>query len=278
MRQRAFQAVIAGGILAGFGGVFIKSMTMPATSITFARTLVPVLATGLWMAFTGVSFLRGNYKMMLLGSLLNGIRLYLFVLAFVYTSIGNGIIMFYTWPIFTTIFGVIILKERATRRQVLLLALAFSGIVIAYSDQQFSLQNDDLLGMTSAVAAAFIYSISVIIFKKESSIYHPNELIFYQNLLAPFIYLPFVLVEPLPSFDNLALGAGYGVVLGLVVFYLFFYALKRIEASLASTLAYIEVASALVISYLWFGDILSWPMIIGGALIVTSTILLVRSR
>ena len=166
-------------MIGGVGGLFIKTMSIPATSTACIRMMVPCVLLGAWMLYGGVRFFRGNYKVMLGGSMINAVRMYLFLVAFIYTSIGNAIIVFCTWPIFGTLLGVTLLKEHITRRQIALLGLAFVGIIIAYSNQDFSFGNQDFIGMSAALGSAFLYALSVIIFKTETQNYTRNEIVFY---------------------------------------------------------------------------------------------------
>ena len=279
MKQKAWLAVLLGASIGGFGGIFIKNFSIPATSITWIRVTVPTLLLAMWLVYHKMPVFRGNYKKLLLGSALNALRLYLFITAFIFTSIGNAIIMFYTWPIFTTLLGVFILKEKVDFRQTGILILAFIGIIIAYSEQDLSFESEDFIGISAAVVSAFIYALTVIIFKSEMLNYHRNEILFYQNLLGVFIFLPFFLTnQPSPTLFDWTLGLGYAITVGLFAFSLFFFALKHLKASTASMLAYIEVVSAIILSYLWIGDNLKPSMIIGGSLIILSTVLLINKK
>jgi len=212
---------------------------------------------------------------MLGGSMINAVRMYLFLVAFIYTSIGNAVIVFYTWPIFGTLLGATLLKEHITRRQIALLGLAFTGIITAYSNQDFSFENQDFIGMTAAISSAFLYALTVIIFKTETPNYTRNEIIFYQNIVGALVFIPFFIFnEPTPTVKDMTLGISYGLMVGIMAYSFFFFGLKYLEASKASMLTYVEVVSAVLLSYLVLGDVLSRNMIVGGGCIILSTILL----
>jgi len=275
MKEKAYLAVLTGATIGGVGGLFIKSMSIPATSIACLRMMVPCVLLGAWIWYSRVRFFRGNYKVMLGGSAVNAVRMYLFLAAFIYTSIGNAIIVFYTWPIFGTLLGVTLLKERITRRQVALLGLAFAGIIIAYINQEFSFDNQDFIGMSAAMGSAFLYALSVIIFKTETNNYTRNEIVFYQNIIGALVFIPFLIMnEPTPTPKDLTLAITYGFLVGVIAFSFFFFGLKHLEASRASMLTYVEVVSAVLLGYLVLGEVLSWNMILGGGCIILSTILL----
>ncbi len=280
MRQKAVLAVIAAAIIAGFSGIFIKYMdSLNATSIAWIRSIVPTVLVGAWLLFNKVPIFRGNYKIMLGASTLNAARMYLFFVAYIFTSIGNAVILFYIWPIFVTIFSYLFLKERISRRQTILLLIAFAGLIIAYADQRFSFEDRDFIGMLAAVGSASIYASTVVIFKSQAARYKSYEMVFFQNLIGALIFLPFFIIH-LPSAQVFDIGLGilYASLIGIVGFGLFFYSLSRLKASTASTLMYGEVVSAIILSYLWMGDQLSLNMMIGGSLILISSYFTSREK
>ena len=100
MRQKAIFSILIAATLAGSSGVFIKNLDIPATSIAFIRCALPVLLMGGLMLVRGIPFFRGNYRAMLGASALNALRIFFFFSAYLYTSIGNAVLISYTWPIF----------------------------------------------------------------------------------------------------------------------------------------------------------------------------------
>lgn len=261
--------------MAGSSGVFIKYLDIPATSISFIRTAIPTLILGLWMMWKSIPFFRGNYRVMLSASILNSVRMYLFFTAYIYTSIGNAVIISYTWPIFVTILSVIFLKEVVSKREIMLLVMAFVGIIIVYANKPLTFENRDFIGMTAALGMAAVYATTVILFKKESQNYSRWELIFYQNFASAFIFLPFILInQPLPTSFDITIAGSHAIFLGIIGFSFFFYGLRRLKASTASMIAYIEIISALCFSVFWMKEELTANMIAGGVLIVISTMLL----
>ncbi len=278
MHQKALYAVIFCALLAGSNGLLIKAMSsLNATAMAFLRTAVPATILFFWLLRSKESLFRGATKKMLLASSINAIRMYLYLLSFIYTSIGNAVIILYTWPIFVSILGVFFLKEKIDKKQGLLIALAFIGLIICSSGKQFSFEDTDILGMTTALFSAFGYAITVIIFKSEANNYHRNELIFFQNIVGVFIFLPFfILYYPQAESIDLAIGVFYGFLIGIVIFSLFFFGLKYLKASLASSLMYLEAVSAIILAYFVLGESLSMEMIVGGSMIITSSFLLNR--
>lgn len=271
MNKRAFLSVFIGSVIAGLTGLFIKNISVPASSIAFVRTALPTLILGLWMYSRGIAFFRGNYPRMLLASSLNAIRMYLFLVAYVYTTITQAVIMLFTWPIFVNIISSIWLKEKISSRQIYILILAFSGIVVIYSEQPFNLANRDFIGMSAGIASALFYSISYIIYKTEIQNYHRNEVIFYQNLIGGLVFIPFIVLNvPAPNAKDLILMCGYAFLMGIVIFNFFFYGLKYLKASQASLINYVEILGAVSIGIIFMDDKITPNIMIGGLFIILS--------
>ena len=277
MKQAPYLAVFCAAIMAGSSGIFVKYMDIPATSMSFIRTAVPALILGWLMYKRSTPFFRGNYPLMLAASLLNAARMFLFFTAYIYTTIGNAVIITFTWPIFVTIFSMVFLKEQVSRRNIILLGVAFLGILFVYANGDLSLGDGDFIGMSAALGTAIVYASSVVIFKREAGNYSRTEMIFYQNFLGAFIFLPFILINrPWPGVSDIAIASSHAIFLGIGAFSLFFYGLQRLKASTASAIAYIEIVSAVSFGIFWMGEDFKWNMAVGGALIVLSTALLRR--
>lgn len=269
--------VIIAAIIWGSTGVFVKYLNLPPTTLTFFRMAVPAVFLSMFFSIKKIKFNLNN-KLMLFASSLNAFRMFFYFLGFTLTSIGNAVIMLYTWPIFATIFSLLFLKEKVKLRNLVLLAMAFVGIIIIYSNKELSFVNKDFIGMSAMLISAAIYAITIVIFKKESNKYSKFETIFYQNLVGAFIFLPFLFInQPFPTVTQSSVAITYAILIGLIAFSLFFSALKKIKASTASFLSYVEVISAMLFGIFLFNEVITLNLIIGGFLIITSTLLLKKN-
>ncbi len=275
-RRQAYFAVLGGAIIAGFTGLFIKHIHMDAGSLAFVRTIVPAAVLGIWLRWKQVPFFRGNYQKMLLASCFNAVRMYLFIMAYIYTSISTAVIILFTWPIFVNIMGFIWLRENIGIRQIGLLVLAFLGIFLVYLDYGFSISSADVIGISSALGSALFFSISYVMFKSEIQEYSRNEIIFYQNIVGSICFLPFFIVAPWPGYADWILSLSYGSIMGIALFHFFFFGLKHLPASRASIIHYFEIVSAVATGVIFMGDALTINMLLGGICIVISTLLLKR--
>lgn len=273
---RATAILILAALLAGLSGIFIKWMTtMTPTSIAGLRMFIPLIVMYTYLKWRGTKIFRQNTPKMLLASLINAGRLYFYFIAFIYTSIGAAVTLFYCFPIFVALMGHLFLKERMSSRQWFFLCLAVVGIAITYSHQTFSLSNTDFLGMSAAIISGFGYALTVILFKTESERYDSNEMVFFQNLVGGIIY-PFFFLSALPhiAIQDIGIGVIYTLIIGLLVFKLFFIGLKKLDASIASSIMYLEVISAIFFSYFILDERLTTNMVIGGLVVIFSSFMI----
>ena len=275
MERRAFWIVSLAAIIAGFSGPIIKQISIPPISLAWIRMAVPVLFMGGFLVFKSIQPFRQGYRKMLIASFLNAARMYLFFVAFIYASVSNAAIMIYTWPIFASLLGFAVLKEQVSTKKLLLLLLAFCGIVITYSNQEFSFDSKEFIGMTAGLGSSFIYAISIIIFKSSSHHYSTVELVFFQNLVGAILFLPLFLIAGIvPDVKDWTISIGYAMLMGILVFNMIFYGLKALPASTTSMIMYLEFVSAILLGVFLMDDPFTWNMGLGALCIIVSTLLL----
>lgn len=269
--------VLIAALIWGSSPAFVKYLDLPTSSISAFRLVIPTLILLVYLWQQEIKLFRGNMRIMILASFLNAIRMFFYFLAIKHTSLANATIILYTWPIFAALFGYIFLKERIKSSHALLMLLSFIGIIIVYSQNEISFNNNDFLGMSSMLLAAIVYASTFIIFKKESKNYNQYETVFYQNLIGAIIFLPFLFInEPFPALDQIGIAIFFAILIGLIGFSLFFSALKELKASVVSGISYMEVVSAIFFGIIFFHETLTWQILVGGSIIMVSTYLMKR--
>lgn len=275
MKLNPYFEVILAAIIWGSTGFFVKTLDLPPTTMAFFRLAVPTLLLFIFFSFTKVKLFEGNNKMMLIASSLNAVRMFLYFVGFTFTTIGNAVILLYTKPIFVVLLSLFFLKEKIPARNYFYLILSFVGTAFVLMGNEFSIQNEDSIGMVAMLFSALIVAIATTIYKKESDKYSKFEMVFYQNLVGAFVFIPFIFINiPVPNIQQVSIASVYAILIGIVGFGLFFSAIKRIKLSTASILSYVEVVSGVLFGIIFFNEILTWNIVIGGTLIVTSSILL----
>ncbi|MAW95319.1 MULTISPECIES: DMT family transporter [unclassified Leeuwenhoekiella] len=277
MAKKAIYAVILAACIAGLNGILIKKMPDLSTgAIAWFRAGIPVLFLLPGLIRANDFKVSGNYKMLLLASGINALRMYFYLIAFIYTSIGNAVVLFYIYPLFVTIIESLIYKTPIKKTQIYLMLLAFIGIVFTYINKPFSFESKDFIGMLAALLAAVGYAFFVSLFKRQTGHCNRNQLLFYQNIAGAVLFLPFLFGIESPPAEELGIAVFYALLIGILVFSLFFFGLKHLNATTAASLMYLEILSAIIYSYFLLGEKLTWNTYVGGSLILISSFFISR--
>ncbi len=272
-----FEVLLAATIW-GSSGIFIKLLGLPVTTIAFFRMTIPALILFAFLKLRKGKVFKKGSKLMLVASSINALHMFFYFVAFSFTSVSNAIILLYTWPVFATILGLMFLKEKVSVRKFVLLGFAFAGVILVFSGKGLSVSSADFIGMGSMLISASLYSVAIIIFKRESPRYSNMETIFYQNVIGAFAFAPFLFFNPLPSLAQSLTAIAYALLIGVAGFGLFFAALKRINVSAASGISYFEIVSAMLLATVILGETITLKMAAGGLMVAVSTLLLRNSN
>lgn len=263
----SYISIVCAAIIWGSAGSFIKYLNLPPSTITFLRLVVPVIILIPYLSTKGLSLKPS--KKMLTASALNGIRMFLYAVGFTYASIGGAVIMLYTWPLFVSIFAIPMAKEPLDLRSSYLLAAAFIGIVLVYSEANISFSDNNFIGLSAILLNSIIYAFITLMFKNELATRSQFQVVYFQNLAGAVMFLPFFLLNrPFPTLHQFTIGSIYAFLVGIISFSLFFYALKHLRMVKAASLSYIEVISAIFFAYIIFAEPLTWNKLIGAVFIL----------
>lgn len=273
-------AVLTAAALGASSGLYIKGLAFSSLAMTSLRMTVPLLFVAPSAAKHGLLLgKRGMRGQLFLASALNAARLYLYVLAYKLTSMGNAVVLLYLWPVFALAIDSIRLKKpmNLTRLGILLLSLA--GVVIMSLNKGFSLSRADLLGSACMIASALMFAATNIIFKQVLTVMSEVDALYFQNAIGAIVFLPFLLIEiPHAPMAHLGIGIFYGVAVGLVGFGLFFVGMKRLPLFEYSALSYTEVPFAILMGIIFRGETMTIVQGLGMILIVLGSFLAQRSR
>ena len=268
--------VIFATLLWSTSGVFVRLLNFSPGVFSFFRMIIPAVFLFIFFKIQKRNLNKGSILILLIGSFLNALRMILYYTAYSYTSLGNAVVILYTWPVFMTILSIIFLKEKIILRNMILLFIAFTGIIIVFINKKFSFQNSDFIGMIAMLFSSIIYSFSLLIFKTKTKEYSGLEITFYQNIVGAIICIPFVFMLPEISIFQITLVSLQGFLVGVIAFFLFFSALRKLTSAKASLLSYLEVLSTICISVFVFHEPFTWNLLLGGSLILISVIFLKR--
>jgi drug/metabolite transporter (DMT)-like permease len=265
-------SVILAAMLWGTGGIALRYIHLSSLAMSFFRVMVPTLIVLTWLLLKNKKLSIHWSTSLAVASILNAIRMYLYFIAYTLTTIGNAVITVYTWPIFASIFGALFFHERVTTKKIVLLFISFAGMILLFTGKTFSFGNSDIVGMIIMLISSATYALTIPIYKKELAKTSKLMTIYYQNVAGAILYLPIMIV----SHPQISLGQGlgasaYGLVIGLVCFFLFFEGLRHLSASTVGALSYIEVITSVTLGAIILHEPVTMYMIAGATLILGSS-------
>ena len=201
-----------------------------------------------------------------------------------YSLASNAAILVLTLPVITAVFAFLILKEKMNAARWVSFAIAIIGVALCSTDdiKRADLSSRYALGnilIFLAILGNAYYNVGC---KKIAEKYTEIEMVFYTYLVMCILLTPLVLYyEPemfgkIPDFTtNTWIG-----MISLTVFHnflsmvLFFRALKYLDATQVALSNYLITFMGLPIAALWLGEKLNTQAIVGGLLVLVSTLIL----
>lgn len=200
------------------------------------------------------------------------------------STASNAAIINLTLPVFSALLAVIYLKEKMTPGRWISFVIAIVGVTLCSLNDIFSanFSIQYLIGnalILSGVLGSGLYNTYC---KKIAHKYTEIEMLFYSYIFMVVLLLPFVLYGETTTFKNIPIfttNTWIGLIL-LTVFHnflsmiLFFIALKKLDAIQVALSNFLITFFGLPIAAIWLHEKLSTLSIIGGALILISTLVI----
>jgi DME family drug/metabolite transporter len=197
-----------------------------------------------------------------------------FVVACTKTEAANAIILQYTSTFW--IFGLspLITGERPSRKDVPYLFVAMIGVAVIFAGNA----GTDLTGLVIALTAGLFYGLLVLLLRRLRDC-DPAAVTVVNNLgTVVLLLIPTIWVSGLhPPARAVALLLVMGVVQLGLPYYFFSRGLQRIPAHRAALITMLEPVLVPVWAYLAVGDVVQWPTMVGGGLILAALVWFILS-
>lgn len=181
--------------------------------------------------------------------------------------ISTAIVMFYSYPLFAALFGIMIYREKVTLRQAGCMAILIAGVAVLFD---FHLTGS-VYGQIMAIAAAVLAGLAVTLIRSLREKNGPVIIYLYFCTVGTLLTLPKFLMEPIIPTSALEWAMIFGIVVSSVLAQLLmnqgFFFCKGFEGA-----AYMsgETVFTSIVGILLLNDPVSWRFFVGGILIVGS--------
>ena len=263
--------IIVATLIWGSLGVMVRNIDMDPFSIVAYRALI-ALPIMLVLFRKKKENLKKNYKLLFLASIAIAMAWSAHFYAFKLTTIANTVVLLYTGPIYVAILSPLVLKEVREKKANICLVLSIAGIFLMYNQGLGDELNDRglMLGAISGILFAFV----IMATKKLSKDYSSITIVTMQLLMSAIILSPALFVEQQIVINNILLLLVLGLVHTAIAEFLYIDGLIKVSTQKASTISYIEPASAIIYAIILLNEIPEGLEIIGIALIATANIIL----
>ena len=183
-----------------------------------------------------------------------------------------------TGPLLVAVFAPMLLRERVRRATFAAIVLSLLGLSLMLRPWEVSATHGELVGAGFGLLSAVFYASNVLMNKRLTGFFSGSELMAWHGLFALPVLL---LVSGLHAWTEVKLAPvailavaaiGPGALGGL----LFAWSVRRIDASLAATIALLEPIVAILLSVVLLGERLSLLGALGVGLVLAGAWLVVR--
>ncbi len=219
--------------------------------------------------------LTKNFPIQIIRSLCLVLCTFLTYLAVKYNDLINFYIIFFTTPLFVSIFSYFFLKEKLSRFSIILIILSFITIIYALQPNESFLTIYIFLPLLTSIFFA-LYQLFTKIVSKDKE---PFIALFYTGILGSIIFSVIVLFswQPIQHSSTWIVLFFLGFI-GYLSHFIFAFVLQSLDLSFITNFQYSQLIWASLINVYFFNDPLSTSKIIGIILIIFFGILFIQNR
>lgn len=289
MRNRpptwTFAALLTGGCAIAFAPIFVRWADTGPVASAFWRLALAVPLLWLWVAASASTKPRkakpGSYLYVaLLAGLFFAADLGIWHWSITYTTVANSTLLANFAPIFVTLFGWWLFRNHVSKQFFVGMALALGGAVLLVGPS-FGFGGTRLLGDALGLLTAVFYASYMLAIKQARDMTSTATLLALTTTISAIVLLPIALLSPQPFLPTDAQGwvvlAGLALVSQILGQGLITYAFAHLPATLSSVSLLIQPVVAALLGWLFFAEVLGWPQVFGGALVLAGIYLAKRS-
>ena len=273
--------LMAAMFIFGTIGIFVRNIPLPSSIIALARGIIGTLFL---IIFTRIKKIRISYEeiknnlvILCLSGMLIGIHWIFLFEAYHHTTVAVATLCYYLAPVFVIIASPFVLKEKLSLKQGVCVAVALVGMIfVSGIFKRESMGNFQITGVLFGLGAAVIYATVIILNKhlKQISSYAMTimQLGIAVAVLTPYTLLTQNMRELTFSFMTIILLGVVGIVNTGITYGLYFSGIKELKAHTIAIFSYIDPIVAIFLSIIILREKPDIFTIIGGALILGSTL------
>ena len=169
--------------------VLVKAIpNVSSYQTTFFRFAIGVGIMGVLSLFGIVNLKFNDKKNLFWRGLVGGVAVYLFYLAIIKLGVGKGSVYIYSYPIFATLFSMLILKEKVEPIKFIVIFISFAGLVLLSVGGKGSLAGMGIYELI-AIAGSILTGLAVVFVKKLHDSDNSYAIFFSQCIVGFWMFL-----------------------------------------------------------------------------------------
>ena len=263
-------------------GIFVRNIPLPSSVIALARgvigTLFLIIFTKIRKIKISYTEIKNNLSILCLSGMLIGIHWIFLFEAYRNTTVAVATLCYYLAPVFVIIASPFVLKEKLTFKQAVCIGVALIGMIfVSGIFEKGGTENLQLKGIFFGIGAAIIYAVVILMNKhlKKISSYAMTimQLGIAATVLAPYTLLTQNTGSLTFNFTTLILLGIIGIINTGITYTLYFSAIQELKAHTIAIFSYIDPIVAILLSTLILREKPDVFTVIGGIMILGSTLI-----
>jgi RarD protein len=204
---------------------------------------------------------------------------FLFFKSLEFTSPANVALAYALTPAFVIVIAMIFLKEKATKLKLMGIIIAFAGTIFVLFEKGIDFKSDNFLGNGLALLASLSWAVYTVLGKKYVLKYGAIYTSAVTMVFGLLLYLPVFAfygditeISKVTTVDFLKIFY-LGVITSGVGYALWYYSLKKLEASKVSVFNNLQPVLTTLMAVFFFDQLITIPFVLGGVLTITGVVL-----
>ncbi len=212
-----------------------------------------------------------------------GISFFFETIGLTYVSSSQAGILVSIMPIFVTLFGIVILKERPKKIQVLFIVISVAGVLITVVFAGNSQDRGTFLGILLLLVSVLAGSLNNVLSRKYSRYFSAIEITYMMIWMGAVIFTGIACIQgifdrevwtgytmPFTSLKNLFVVLELSIGTSVIAFFCMNFMLSRLKAANASVFNNLATVISILAGVLILKEHLYWYQIVGGFCIILS--------
>lgn len=273
--QHALISIHLAAVLFGLTGIFGELIGADAGVITAGRAAFAVLALLLFMRWQGSAARAGikTHDILVLSSagIMLAVHWVTFFLAVKISGVAIATLGFASFPAFITLCEWLVLREKVSRAEWIILLLVTTGLVLV--TPSFDFRDDATIGLGWAIASGLSFALFTIINRKAAAHLSAYQVACWENLVVVLVTLPFSFTgfAAIGAIDWFWL-ALLGIFCTALSHFLLVSSLNVLNARSAGIVIALEPVYAIFFAAVLFAQYPGFRAIIGGAIMIAAIV------